>query len=387
MPDSSRDFFAVTAPGLESLTASELRALGVAHVDAVRGGVSWKGDTRSLYSANLWLRTASRVLVRVSRFHAATFHELERRARKVPWPEFLAPGDRFRFRVTCHKSALYHSDAVAERLSRSIVASVAGALRGGTIAGAGDDEDEDHDTSAQLFVVRLDHDMVTISADSSGALLHRRGYRLAVAKAPLRETLAAAMVLSSGWDAATPLVDPMCGSGTIAIEAALVGRRIAPGIMRSFAFERWPGFRSNVWGELREAASGGELSAAPGVVMASDRDAGAVQAALENASRARVPGDVNVVQQPISALRPVGGSGACGWVITNPPYGVRVGDDVRDLYAKLGALLRTELHGWQLGMLTASPALDRQLRMPLEQVFETRNGGIKVRFVTGGYNG
>ncbi|MGI8510207.1 MAG: THUMP domain-containing class I SAM-dependent RNA methyltransferase [Gemmatimonadaceae bacterium] len=391
MPDSLTDLFAVTAPGLEALAARELLAMGATNCVATRGGVEWKGGARDLYSANLWLRTVSRVLVRVSQFHAATFYELERRAKRVPWRDFVGAGRGVRFLVTCHKSALYHSDAVAERLIRSVTAATGAASGKALMASASKsaetgemgEEDDEPDNGAQLFVVRIDHDTVNISVDSSGALLHRRGYRQSIAKAPVRETLAAAMLMSSGWDPNTPLVDPMCGAGTIPIEAALMARRIAPGIRRSFAIERWPGFDAKVWEELRVAAREGELARAPSPIVASDRDAGGVQAAIDNAVRAGVAADVQVLNRPLSAAEPVGQPP--GWIMTNPPYGIRVGTDLRNLYARLGTLTRKEFQGWRLGMLSAAPALDRQLGVPLEQVFETRNGGIKIRFmVTGG---
>ena len=334
-------------------------------------------------------RIASRILVRVDRFHASSFHELERRAKRVPWSRFVAEHDVVRFRVTCHKSALYHSDAVAQRLAESVIrATGAQALD----AAPSDEDDEPQSENGgtsvngasggtrpeQLFVVRLDHDTLTLSADSSGALLHRRGYRLATAKAPLRETIAAAMLLASGWDAATPMVDPMCGSGTIGIEAALLARRIAPGRERGFRFQAWPEADAAEWASVVSAAHDEELPSAPAPIIVSDRDAGAIEATIANAERAGVAEDVTAVQRPLSAL---GTPGEAGWIITNQPYGIRVGADVRNLYSKLGALVRNAPVGWRLGMLSASAALNRQLQLPLEQVFDTRNGGIRVRFV------
>ena len=367
----------------------ELHALGRTARVAGTGGVAWRGSPRALYDANLRSRIASRILVRVDRFHASSFHELERRAKRVPWSRFVAEHDVVRFRVTCHKSALYHSDAVAQRLAESVIrATGAQALD----AAPSDEDDEPQSENGgtsvngasggtrpeQLFVVRLDHDTLTLSADSSGALLHRRGYRLATAKAPLRETIAAAMLLASGWDAATPMVDPMCGSGTIGIEAALLARRIAPGRERGFRFQAWPEADAAEWASVVSAAHDEELPSAPAPIIVSDRDAGAIEATIANAERAGVAEDVTAVQRPLSAL---GTPGEAGWIITNPPYGIRVGADVRNLYSKLGALVRNAPVGWRLGMLSASAALDRQLKLPLEQVFDTRNGGIRVRFV------
>lgn len=375
------DLFTVTAPGLEALTVRELHALGAAARVVGTGGVAWHGALRALYDANVRLRTASRILVRVARFHASSFHELERRAKRVPWSQFVTERDAVRFRVTCHKSALYHSDAVAQRLAESVARATGARVL--DLAGS-DDEDEiataraDATWPEQLFVVRLDHDTATVSADSSGALLHRRGYRLAVAKAPLRETIAAAMLLASGWDASTPLADPMCGSGTIGIEGALLARRMAPGRARRFRFQEWPDAEPKIWDSVLDAARSEELPHAPAAIVMSDRDAGAIDATAANAARAEVAGDVTAIRRPLSALET---PGVAGWVVTNPPYGVRVGSDVRNLYSTLGALMRGAPPGWRLAMLSASPAMDRQLRLPLEQLFETRNGGIPVRLV------
>src|SRR5690349_18097856 len=232
--------FAVTAPGLEPLCAAELRGLEI-RPTVDEGGVLWNGAIESIARANLWLRTASRVLVRVCEFRATAFYELELHAKRIAWDRFVAAGSSVEFRVTCRKSKLYHSDAVAQRFAQGVERRVPGARI--AKAKAADDDDEAADSSDhQLFVVRFLHDVCTVSVDSSGLLLHRRGYRQQIAKAPLRETLAAAALLGAGWSGDVPLVDPMCGSGTIPIEAARLARLIAPGRDRGFAFLRWPEF-------------------------------------------------------------------------------------------------------------------------------------------------
>ncbi|OYV71709.1 MAG: hypothetical protein B7Z72_06340, partial [Gemmatimonadetes bacterium 21-71-4] len=318
---SAFDCFAITAPGLAPLAAAELAALGEAPV-AEEGGVSWTGDAESLCRANLWLRTASRVVVRAARFRARTFYELERHARRIRWERFLAPGNGVRFRVTCRKSRLYHSDAVAQRLAAAIEHRLKAASAYSTREA--DDDAEGADTERdQLFVVRIAHDECTVSADSSGALLHRRGYRQAVGKAPLRETLAAALLAAAGWRGETPLVDPFCGSGTIAIEAALLARRIPPGIDRQFACLEWPGFPRGGFARLLDAARPQILPRSPVPIRGSDRDAGVIDAARANAERAGVAGDVEFAVRAVSSIEPP--EGAAGLVATNPPYGVRVG--------------------------------------------------------------
>jgi putative N6-adenine-specific DNA methylase len=371
--------FAAVAPGLEALALAEARSLGL-DAQAEEGGLGWKGDIRSVLLANVGLRIASRVLVRLDAFEARSFAELERHARRIPWKTIVRPGDAVRFRVTCKKSKLYHSDAVAQRLADAVMASVPGVrAEGSSVA---DDEPLDV-AEASLFVVRLVRDRCTVSADASGELLHRRGYRQVTAKAPLRETLAAALLAASGWDGVAPLVDPLCGSGTIPIEAALMSRRIPPGAQRSFAAERWPGVSAAVDGAVRAELATHALDAAPGPIVGSDRDAGAIEGARSNAERAGTLNDLELAVHAISALRVP--AGETGWIVTNPPYGVRVGesDRVRDLWAQLGTVLRERAPGWHVAILSPDPMLDRQLKLSLKSIVQTSNGGIPVRILVG----
>jgi putative N6-adenine-specific DNA methylase len=398
MPDSAfspMEIFASVAPGLESITAGELKTLGIRAKQEV-GGVGFAADLRRLYEANLWLRTASRLTVRLGRFHASTFFELERRVKKLPWTAFLPATGSVRLRVTCRKSKLYHSDAVAERVLAAIEASASRTV--GAESSHSDDDSAESDVvsnPAQLFIVRLFHDECEISADSSGDLLHRRGYRKETGKAPLRETIAAAMVLASGWQGQSPLLDPMCGSGTIPIEAAMMARRIAPGLSRRFQFMDWPGFDASAWTELLASAQSAVIGF-NGQIVGSDRDEGAVVAARRNAERAGVGGDVSFSAQALStSLTMLAGSDGSstgsrgegtassesGWVLTNPPYGIRVGasGDLRNLYAALGSALRAHPR-WRLGVLTSDSGLVRQTQLVLAPRFSTSNGGIPVSF-------
>ncbi|HEU4749367.1 MAG TPA: hypothetical protein VFS56_12795, partial [Gemmatimonadaceae bacterium] len=324
----ANELFAVTAPGLESIALGELKRLGV-RGKAETGGVSYRGDAETIYSTNLWLRTASRVVIRAARFHASTFHELERRAKLVPWADFLSADSSVRLRVTCRKSRLYHSDAVAERILGAITRVAPGVS---VVEGQSLEADGEHDapergtteTAAQLFVVRIVGDECEISADTSGELLHRRGYRQEVGKAPLRETLAAAMLLASGWRPAEALVDPLCGSGTIPIEAALLARGIAPGIQRKFAFMTWAAFDETAWNRVYESALGSAREGGELEIVGADRDIGAVEAAARNAERAGVGKNVRLLAQPLTVTLDAHASGdRPGWVLTNPPYGVR----------------------------------------------------------------
>ena len=387
MPNAAPlSLFAVTAPGLEPVAAGELVALGVTDAVAEPGGVAFTGGHERLYEANLQLRTASRVVARVAEFTARTFFELERHARRVAWEEYLTPGRPVRVRVTCRKSRLYHSDAVGERIIAAIAHRV-GSIGLGAVVHAGEEEADgsappEHDPAgAQLFTIRFLHDRCTVSADSSGALLHLRGYRQAVAKAPMRETLAAAMLLGGGWRGESPLVDPLCGSGTIAIEGALIARRIAPGIGRRFAFMEWPNFSERVWSTVHDRATNSTLSRCPVIIVASDRDAGATTATAANADRAEVAGDIDVRTHALSAIRPPVGPGC---LAVNPPYGVRVGqsDELRNLYAALGQVAKAKFPAWTVALLAADRKLANRTGLALRPVFRSSNGGIPVDLLT-----
>jgi putative N6-adenine-specific DNA methylase len=351
----------VCAPGLEAIVADEMRGLGVKPGSGRRGGVAFTATTRQLYLANRFLRTATRVLVRVGRFRASTWDQLVAGANDVPWDELLAPTRPVHLRVSSSGARLYHTGAIAERVAPLLDRPLA--------ADASDD--------AQLVVVRVAHDEVSISLDSSGEALHRRPWRLAGAKAPLRPTIAAALLLAVGWDGSTPLVDPFCGSGTIAIEAALLARGLPPGGDRDFAFRHWPGFEPGTWASVLATGSPED---AKQPILAADRDAGAVAATKENAERAGVLDALEVEEQPLSALAlpPTG-----GWLVTNPPYGRRVagGGDLRNLYARLGDIVRAG-SGWRIGLLAADERLARHSGLPLAERFQTTNGGLPVRFLT-----
>ena len=359
------DCFAITAPGIEAVTAAELKALGASVDDTEPGGVSFRADAALMYRANLELRTATRVLKRVAQFEARTWFELERHAKKIPWDVLLGPEMVPEFEVTSRKSKLYHHRGIAERLER--------------LVGAGHKAEEVEPSRVARFQVRAVRDRFVISADASGDLLHRRGYRLETAKAPLRETLAAAMLLGCGWDGAVPLVDPFCGSGTIPIEAALLARRIPPGLHRRFAFEAWPDFDARLWKQVRADAASRIVPGAPAIV-GSDRDAGAIEASRANAARAGVAENTEFRNVSLTAMDPPPGTGL---LLTNPPYGARIGEEkpLRSLYAQLGNVSRTRLPGWRVALLGANPRLEGQVGMTLHEIWRTNNGGIPVHLV------
>jgi putative N6-adenine-specific DNA methylase len=333
-------------------------------------------------------RTATRIILRVAEFRATSFAQLEKRANSIPWGSWIREGGRALFRVTCRKSRLYHSDAVAERLATAVMLSVPGA----GIVAHGEEDDEAHDEahdSSQLFVVRFAHDVCTVSVDAAGAPLYKRGYRLAVGRAPIRENLAAAMLLGASWNGESALHDPFCGSGTVAIEAAMLARRMAPGLTRDFAAEHWPSAKRELWLDARERAAAGARPRADVRITGADRDAGAIEAARANAARAGVESDVAFEEVTISASR---AESPAGLLITNPPYGVRVGDrDLRNLYARFGQVARSEYAGWRCAVLfgdnATGRAMEQQFGIPLTPAWRSMNGGIPVRLMTGDIGG
>ncbi len=373
--------FAVTHPGLESVLILELTRLGLVPGEPVAGGGEFSASFEQIVLANLSLRTASRVLVRVATFRARSFIELERHAKRVEWGRFLGRGVAAHFRVTSKKSKLFHEKGIAERLASAVLAKCQG-IEIATSRATADLEERDVTIpiTVQRFVVRFHYDECTISADSSGPLLHRRGYRQASGKAPLRETLAAGLLLGSGWDGSTPLIDPMCGSGTIPIEAALIARRMAPGLKRQFAFEQWPEVDPTLVTKIRSEVASVSLDTSPVMVIGSDRDAGAVAASTDNAALAGVADDVEWRLGAVSTMTP---PPTRGWIVTNPPYGARVGDrtKLRDLYAQFGNVLRRVCPGWQVAMISADRILEGHVGLRWREIAATDNGGIPVRFI------
>ena len=359
-PTSPRiDAFVVVVPGLEQLLLEEVQRLGVRPARAVRGGVECTITWPQLWAINLRSRLATRVVVRVARFHADGFFSLQKGLQAVDWSAWLAADAGVAVAATTDKvSKLYHSVAVEERVVEAL----------------------GRPLGAQAVQVRVQRDLVTVSLDASGAPLHHRGWRGPAGKAPMRESLAAALVLASGWDAKSPLVDPFCGSGTVAIEAAMIARRMAPGRNRSFAFEQWPSFDADGWQRLLRGADGDVVEKCPPII-ASDRDAGAIAAVVENAPRAGVGANVEAVQRTVSDLvLPA----RAGWLVSNPPYGHRVGGqgggdkDLRNLYDRFGAVLRERATGWHVALLASHDTPVNRLKLPLQPALETANGGIDV---------
>lgn len=350
--------FVVATPGLEPMVQAELVKLGVRPATVTHGGVNCSLTWPQLWAVHLKSRVATRVLVRVARFKADGFDTLTAGLARIDWPAWLPAGGVEVSASTDGKSKLFHTGAIAERVAAQI--------------GRGE--------GTQQILVRVQRDVATISIDATGAALHKRGYRGPAGKAPMRETLAATLLGAAEWDVKKPLVDPFCGSGTILIEAAMRARRIAPGRNRSFQCMQWPSFDAAAWDRLVKGADSDVIDRCP-VIVGSDRDEGAVAAALANAATAGVAENIAVERRSASDLvLPA----TAGWIVSNPPYGARVGGpDVRDLYDRFGNVLRERAAGWHVALLASRDTPVARLKLPLVPMLETSNGGIHVAVQSG----
>ncbi|WP_170423413.1 THUMP domain-containing class I SAM-dependent RNA methyltransferase [Ruegeria arenilitoris] len=356
------EIFLIATPGLEAPLHAEAVEQGFASAKPVPGGVTCRGGWQEVWRANLCLRGANKVLVRLGGFPAVHLAQLDKRSRKFPWAEFLRPDVPVRVEATSRKSRIYHEGAARQRVEKAITETL-----GAPIA----------PDAALRVLLRIEKDICTFSLDSSGEPLHKRGHKPAVAKAPMRETMAAMFLRECGFDGSEPVLDPMCGSGTFVIEAAEIASGLRPGRTRSFAFENLVGFDPNLWSSMQQQ----DHSAKPDVTFhGSDRNAGAVEASIKNAERAGVA-DVTVFQtRPVSDIKPP--QGPTGLVIVNPPYGARIGDEkrLRSVYGSLGKTLQSRFKGWRVGIVTSNASLARSTRLPLLPPGPVvDHGGTKIR--------
>ena len=364
------EIFLAALPGFEPLLAGEARAAGFAGVAECPGGVTCRGGWPDVWRANLALRGASRVLVRIGGFRAFHLAQLDKRARRFPWGDFLRPGVTVRVEATCRRSKIYHAGAATQRIVRALVETLGAREAGEGEAGEGE--------AAIRLMARIEDDLVTFSLDTSGEPLHRRGHKVAVNKAPLRETMAAMFLGDCGYDGTGPVLDPMCGSGTFVIEAAEIAAGLMPGRSRAFAFEDFAGFDAPAWAAMKAAARPRVPAAR---FFGSDRDAGAVRMSKDNAERAGVGDFCSFSCQPVSDLaRP---EGPPGLVMVNPPYGARIGGNrnlLFGLYAALGGVLKERFGGWRVGLVTSDAGLAKATGLPFAAPGpEIPHGGIKVR--------
>ncbi len=360
--DDTLEIFLTTVPGLEPVLLEQVRALGFKNPETSVGGITIQGSWADVWRANLMLRGASQVLVRLGSFRVVHLAKLDKRARQFPWGDTLRTDSSVRVEVTCKKSRIYHHKAAAQRFETAISQEF----------GAKISPDAD-----VCIKVRIFDDMCTVSVDTSGEGLHKRGHKEAVNKAPMRETLAALLLTACGFDGQEPVLDPMCGSGTFVIEAAEVAAGLMPGRTREFAFEKLVSFDAQQWQKMKA-----ESTPRPSDLRfwGFDRDAGAISMSIANAERASVADRTEFSRHTISGLTaPVG---PAGLVMINPPYGVRISEAKRlfPLYQALGKTLGAGFKGWRVGLVTNSDALAKAtgLRFKKKKI-SFSHGGIPVK--------
>ena len=357
------EIFVITLPGMEDALSVEACEMGFDVAGTTPGGVSLRGDWTEVWRANLALRGATRVLVRLGSFMAFHLAQLDKRARKFPWADTLRPDVPVRVDVaTSRKSKIYHAGAATERIEKALTDSAGIAIA----------------TDAPVILkVRIDDNRVTISVDTSGEPLHKRGHKAAVGKAPMRETLAALFLRQCAFDGTEPVYDPMCGSGTFVIEAAEIASGHQAGRARAFAFEHLVSFDANVVATMRQP----NRHRTPTLrFFGSDRDAGVIAMARDNALRASVTDITSFEQAQFTDIAPP--DGAPGLVIINPPYGARIGDkkSLYPVYGKLGQVLLERFSGWRVGIITSEAALAKTTGLPFLPDGPTiAHGGLRVR--------
>jgi 23S rRNA G2445 N2-methylase RlmL len=363
----TQPYVATTALGLEGVLASELEALGATQIQTWGGGASFRGDRRLMIRACLWLRTAHRVRWILGHATARDADDLYRSVRRMArWKGLVPASHTLRIDATARDSCFKDSRFVALRAKDAIVDSV----RDDTGERPNIDL-EDPDVGVHVRVVG---ERLTLSLDASGGSLHARGYRTMSGPAPLRETLAAAVLAFAGWKGDCPLYDPMCGSGTILIEGAWLAARRAPNLDRRFGFERWPGFRADRLGTLRHQAAQEEIEFGA-TIAGSDRDQRTLSAARANAARAGV--DKLISLNTDLCLDP---AQAPGLLVVNPPYGARLGDAREALraYKAIGTLLKTTFPGWRAAVLVGNDEQLAALDHPVEARHAMKNGPLDI---------
>jgi putative N6-adenine-specific DNA methylase len=365
------ELFATTSAGLEQVLAEELKALGMEDVEVATRGVAFSGDLSSIYRANLWLRTAHRVLVAISDFDARDRRALYEGARRIDWGRQMSVDRTLSVDAVSSRSEISHTQFA----SRVVKDAVVDWFRDRT----GRRPSVDPREADLRLNLRLRDDHATLSIDTSGRRLNRRGYRPAFGAAtPLKETLAAGVLLLSGYDGTAPLIDPMCGSGTLLVEAALIARNIAPGLLgREFGFMRHPRFDSELWRRLRAEARerARDVSGCP--IRGSDISDEAVRAARAAASGAGVDDVISVRRADLAELE----AGPPGQVVTNPPYGDRLGEikDLAALYETLGNVLKHACQGLTAHVLCGSKFLAGKIGLRTRRRDIVWNGPIECR--------
>ena len=367
-----RTYFAATAPGFEDLCYSELLDLGFSKEDisVVEGGTDFNGKLQDCWLANLHLRTANRILLRIDSFKVTGFSQLEKKVAGIPWELYLPPAVHPNVHVTTRHCRLHHTDAVGQRLIDGILTR----NRGNYMANAGTMQ-----SSSELTVfVRCVDDRFTVSIDSSGAHLHKRGLKTHHGAAPIRETVAAAALLLLGYTGKEPLIDPMCGAGTFSLEAAMVAKNIAPGWFREFAFMRWPSFSEKRWEYLKRQAESRFMNSRGPMIFASDQDSSACIRLKTCLRQYQLSDIISVSQKNFFDFHPLELTDTRGVVVINPPYGKRLGSLKKSeaIFVGICDRLNQMYKGWRVALIVPDRGLIKRLPFKLESL-PFFHGGLK----------
>ncbi len=356
--------------GLEAVLKKEIQDLGYEVSRTVDGKVSFMGDAEAVCRANIFLRTAERVLLAVGRFHAESFEELFQGVRALPWEDFLPRDARFWVKkATSVRSRLFSASDIQSVAKKAMVERMRSAY------GAGPLLEDGAEYPVRVFLMG---DEALVALDTTGDSLHKRGYRARAGQAPLSETLAAALLGLTPWRAGRILVDPFCGSGTIPIEAAMMAANIAPGAGRHFTAEGWEGLiPRGEWASCAEEAREMADPSAEADIQGYDSDGEVLRLARENARRAGVEGMIHFQQRPVSELSH---PKKYGFIVTNPPYGERMeGEGLPELYAQLGEAYR-RLDSWSMYVLSGYEGAERCIGRPADRNRKVYNGMIQAYF-------
>ncbi len=387
----THSFFVATLPGYEQLCLNELSRLelSMADIKLSNGGIEYSGRVHDCYLANLKLRTANRILMRLTTFNASNFRQLEKKLSGFPWELYLQQNAVCDLNVTSKHSRLIHSDAIAERFKISM----ADRLRTST-----DKSVKGHDAAARIsrqIFVRAENNQFTVSIDSSGELLHKRGLKTQGGKAPVRETIAAAIFYLAGYKPGDPLIDPMCGTGTFSLEAAMISNHIPAGWYREFAFMDWPAFKPSRWKHIRREAEKKMTPVSAPMIFASDIDPENSRKVEQVVRKYNLSNTVNVFTANFFDLHPrninrninrsIEGMGKQqGLIILNPPYGKRLGSPGgRDnMFEKICKKLKKDFKGWKAAILVPDKHLLKKIPFKTK-AYDFFHGGLKITLVTG----
>jgi putative N6-adenine-specific DNA methylase len=363
------ELIATAAFGLEAVVAKELKDLGYKDQMVENGRVTFRGDAQAICRSNLWLRSADRVLLKMGEFEATTFEELFQQVKALNWPDWLPVDAEFPVDGKSVKSKLFSISDCQAITKKAIVEKMKEKYKRDWF---------DENGPRYKIEVGLLKDRATLTIDTSGAGLHKRGYRELTAKAPLRETLAAALVRLSNWPADRVLADPFCGSGTIPIEAALLALNIAPGLKRQFAAETWPNISGDLWRTAREEARDVAVRDRTLRILGTDIDEEVLSLARHHARKAGVEQHIHFQTLPFSQFR---SRYDYGYIICNPPYGERLGEvkESEALYREMRTVL-TALPTWSFFVITSHPDFERFFGRPADKKRKLYNGRIQINY-------